>query len=200
MRKGDFDIVTQALGAAQVIAIAGDLDEAPGDWLSDDRLLVMEWLANGATSIFLSGPEGSDRTPLVTGPFSKGYPRVSPDGRWLALCANPSGGYSVNVRRLEGTGGLQHLAPAEGECTVRWSAGTKELVYIRGTALVAMAYEERSGRLEVVRTTTLATLPPRSELYGVSQDGQRVLVGIPASPPPATPGIRVIVNGIGALR
>ncbi len=35
---------------------------------------------------------------------------------------------------------------------------------------------------------------------GVSQDGQRVLVGIPVAPPPATPGIRVMVDGIAAWR
>ena len=73
-------------------------------------------------------------------------------------------------------------------------------MFLRGDSIVALRYEERAGRLTKVREVVLATVPPRTELYGVSQDGQRVLVGIPVAPPPATPGIRVMVDGIAALR
>jgi hypothetical protein len=46
----------------------------------------------------------------------------------------------------------------------------------------------------------LATVPPRAMLYGVSPDGQKLLVGIPAAPQRATTGIRVMVDGISTLR
>jgi hypothetical protein len=45
----------------------------------------------------------------------------------------------------------------------------------------------------------VATVARGSELFGVTGDGQRLLVGVPKTPPAADPGIRVIVGGIASL-
>lgn len=70
---------------------------------------------------------------------------------------------------------------------------------MRGALLVALAYEERRGHHSVRRETVVAAVPQGSELFGVTDDGQRFLLGIPASPPQA-PSVRVIIDGIAALR
>ena len=91
------------------------------------------------------------------------------------------------------------MASANSSCDVRWSTGTKELAFRRGSTLVALSYDERDGRLTPLRETDIATLPEGSDLYGVTRDGARFLVGTP--PPVAVPvtGIRIILDGIAAL-
>jgi hypothetical protein len=61
----------------------------------------------------------------------------------------------------------------------------------------ALQGTERDGRFVVVKEQVIARLPPRSQLFGVSPDGRRLLVGKAVSPPEtAAPGIRVILNAL----
>jgi serine/threonine protein kinase len=195
--KGEYDVATQALDGPPQIALGGDVDEAAIGWLANGRMVVREWSAADPT-ILLVGP-GNRRTALVTGDFDTNDGRVSPDGRWLAVCANPGGSYALYVRPIAESGSLERMAAANPSCDVRWSAATKELVFRRGATLIALAYDEREGRLTPLRETNIAVLPDGSDLYGVTRDGARFLIGIP--PPVSVPvtGIRIIIDGIAAL-
>jgi len=199
LRKGDFDVFTLTLDGAEETTLATEADDQVLDWLADGRLVIKKWLPDGTTSILLLSPGGPEPVPLVTGAFRSESGRVSPDRRWLAFCAAPSGRTFLYARSLSGSGGLQQLAAASpGDCGVRWSASTKELLFTRGVSVVAVAYEERGDRLVALRETVLATVPPGTGLYGVTRDGQRLLAGIPRTILGASQGTRVIVNGIGS--
>jgi serine/threonine-protein kinase len=195
--KGEYDVATQALDGPPEIALGGDIDEAAVAWLADGRMVVRDWTTAEARVLVV----GLDkkRMPLVTGEFDKNDSRVSADGRWLALCANPAGTFGLYVRPVAEHGALLRLAAANPSCDVRWSAGTRELAFVRGSMLIALAYDEHDGRLIPLRETVIATLPRGSALFGVTRDAARFLVGIP--PPETVPitGIRVIVDGIEAL-
>ena len=195
--KGEYDVATQALDGPQAIALGSNIDEAAIGWLADDRMVVREW-STADTSVLLVGP-GDKRTPLVTGEFNTTDDQVSPDGRWLALCANRAGAYAVYVRPIAERGSLQRMAAANPSCDVHWSAGTRELAFLRGSTLVALAYDERDGRLMPLGETVIATVPRRSVLFGVTRDGARFLVGVPPPEKDPVTGIRVIVDGIAAL-
>ncbi len=200
LRKGDFDVAVHTLDGVPAVVFDTGRDESPIGWLPDGRMLITEWLTTGQTSLLLVTPGKTARTAVVEGAFTKEGARLSPDGRWLALCANPSGPFALYVQTLAGSAGLQQLTAASDDCDVRWSTATSELIFKRGDSIVALRYQERGGRLSKASEVVLATVPPRTELYGVSRDGQRLLAGIPATPQSATAGIRVMVDGISALR
>ena len=103
------------------------------------------------------------------------------------------------VKTLAGSAGLQQLTAASEDCDVRWSTASSELVFKRGDAIVGAALSGAGGP-SLQAGEVLTTVPRRTELYGVSRDGQRLFVGIPATPQGATAGIRVMVDGISALR
>jgi len=195
LRKGDFDVAAQTLEGSESMVLTEDVDELVLDWLPDGRMVFRTWLPDGTTSIRVFEPGGKDPIPLLTASFSNNGGEVSPDGRWLALCADPSGRTFLYALSLSGKGALQQLAPATGNCGPRWSAATKELIFMRGASLMSVGYEERGDGLAATRETLLATLPAGSEFYGVTHDGRRLLVGIPKAPPTASPGIRVVVGG-----
>jgi serine/threonine-protein kinase len=200
LRKGDFDVFIQTLDGTEKTALATDADDQVLDWLSDGRMLTKKWLPDGTVSFSLLDIESGQTTPLVTGDFRTEGGAVSPDGRWLALCAAPSGRMNVYVRSLSGAGGLQQLAAAGStDCGARWFASTRELAFMRGASVVVAAYDARGDRLVPVRETVIATVAPGSELYGLTRDGKRLLVGVPQMPRSADPGIRVIVSGISSL-
>jgi hypothetical protein len=53
----------------------------------------------------------------------------------------------------------------------------------------------------VLKEQVIARLPARSQLFGVSPDGQRLLVGKTVIPPgTVAPGIRVMLNGLDITR
>jgi|CXWL01.1.fsa_nt_gi Tol biopolymer transport system component len=200
LRKGDFDVVTLTLDGAEETTVATDADDQALDWLADGRLVIKRWLPDGATSFLLFSPGGAETVPLVTVASRSESGRVSPDTRWLAFCASPSGRTFLYARALSGVGGLQQLAPAgTGDCGVRWSAAAKEVFFVRGTNVVAVTYDDRGERLVAARETMVAAVPPGTGLYAVTRDGQRVLVGIPDAPAGTPPGLRVVVGGVGAL-
>lgn len=199
MQKGNFDAEVRSLDGPTEFALSSDIDEELLGWLPDGRIVIREWAPDGPTSVILMEPDGSNRVPLITGAFSKDAARVSPDGRWLAICANPSGSYGLYARATTAAGGLHRLASASDDCSVQWSAKANELILDRDDQLVAVTYAERDGRLLAVRESVITTLPPGSELYGVSPDGQRFLTGIPEKSTTAPRSVHVILNGIAAL-
>jgi len=184
MKKGEFDVAVQAPGGPPEAAAEGEIDEESIDWLPDGRLLVNESERDATTSISYSTYGGHEHTPLIRGLTSlKDGGRVSPDGRWLAICSDLLGAKSyVFVRSLTGPGELQRVTPAGPDCNLAWSAGTHELMVGRATSVAALSWQERGGQFVVTRETEFAPVTFRTRIYAMARDGKRLLVGIiPAS-------------------
>jgi eukaryotic-like serine/threonine-protein kinase len=203
MHKGDFDVMVQALDGTPARALLeSDVDEQAFSWFPDGGLLVKAWTSEGASSLVRVAPESGDRSVLLSGPFLKGDARVSPDGRWLAYNAAPTGQWRLYVRAVAGGAGapafsIPAAATGQYDSWVRWSPAGRELFYLRDTELVGITYDDRDGRFVVVKEQVIARLPPRSQLFGVSPDGRRLLVGKAVSPPETVaPGIRVMLNAL----
>jgi hypothetical protein len=202
MHKGDFDVMVQALdGTAAEALLESEVDEQAFGWFPDGGLLVKEWTSDGSTTLVRIGPGPGERTVLLSGPFEKGDARVSPDGRWIAYNAAPTGRWQLYVRPAAGAGAPALPIPAAAtgnyDSSVRWSPASRELFYVRDTELVGVTYEDRDGRFVVVKEQVIARLPPGSHLFGVSPDGGRLLVAKAASPPQTVaPGIRVMLNAL----
>jgi hypothetical protein len=136
----------------------------------------------------------------VTGPYLKLDDSLSPDGRWLAFSANPSGKWQLYVRRVSTEGGVQPVAAGIAQDDgVYWSPAASELLFLRGLDLVALRYDGAGDRFVVKDEHVIARLAPGPTIYGISPDGRRVLVGEMVNPAAAGYGIRVVVNGLETL-
>jgi hypothetical protein len=201
MHKGDFDVMVQALdGTAAEALLESEIDEQAFGWFPDGGLLVKEWSSDGASTLLRLAPGSGERTVLLGGPFEKGDARVSPDGRWLAYNAAPTGRWQLYVRPAAGGGAalpIPGAATGRYDSWVRWSPAGQQLFYLRDTELVGVTYEDRDGRFVVMKEQVIARLPPGSYLFGVSPDGRRLLVAKAVSPPQTVaPGIRVMLNAL----
>ena len=200
MRKGDFDVMSQLVdGSPEEVIEASDIDESPQAWLPDGRLVLKTWQADGTTSVLLLDPPRNARTPLVTGTFGKESSDVSPDGRWLAIVANPSGAYQVHVRSLSGSGGFPQVSSGDVASIggIHWAPSGRRLFYLRRWEIVAATLVERDGTLVAEAQEVIARVPRGSAIVGISPDGERALIAKPvASSSPIPAGVRVVVNGL----
>jgi eukaryotic-like serine/threonine-protein kinase len=136
-------------------------------------------------------------------PASQRAAMFSPDGRWLVYDeANRDEQPQVYIRPVDGRTGRIQVSTSGGN-QPRWSRGGREIVYRRGDAMLASAFDPGSG--EVGATTPLFSkadagqLDARSYGYDVTPDGSRFLLVTPIERPEATP-THVILNWFGELQ
>ena len=83
------------------------------------------------------GPDGYPRRPLLASRFNEFYPRISPDGRWLAYLSNESGVINVYVAPLTQPGLKRSVSTNGGRFPV-WSRDGRELYYYRNGQIIAV--------------------------------------------------------------
>jgi Tol biopolymer transport system component/tRNA A-37 threonylcarbamoyl transferase component Bud32 len=112
-------------------------------------------------------------------------PRISPDGRWVALVSNESGTYEVYVRSFpEPTAKVQ--VSVGGANSPMWSADGTKLYYVSGTAIMQARLAPGSVMRVLSRDTAFAGVPGGTVFYGqgnfdVTRDGSRIVVPIAES-------------------
>jgi Tol biopolymer transport system component len=151
--------------------------------------------------ILQHGPDPKP-VPLLEQAFDQTDGQISPDGRWIAYTSNESGSNEIFVRALmENAGGPPTLGPnllvsRGGGRSARWRADSRELLYqTLSGAIVAVPITGGSvgSPAEIVR------VPGALADWGVSSDGQRLLVALPTQPT-ASPPFTVILNWQMSLR
>jgi Tol biopolymer transport system component len=147
------------------------------------------------------GPEAKP-VPLLEQEFDQTDGRMSPDGRWLAYVSNESGSNEVFLRSVTAdSAGLPVLGSSivvsrGGGQEPRWRGDSRELLYQSLTSTI-MAAPISAG--SVGAPIELFRLPGILSDWGVSPDGQRLLVGIPTQPS-AAPQFSVVLNWRTLLR
>jgi Tol biopolymer transport system component len=206
MRKGDYDVLLQPVnGSPSSPMLSDERDQMTRSWSPDGRqLIVSEWKPDGATLMSSFEPASGASRVLVSGPFEKSDGRISPDGRWLAYGAAPGDRWQLFVLPMTGAPVAQQISSGTGGTTyddgLIWSARSRELFYLRNSALTVLTYEERNGRFFGLKEAVVATLPRGSRLLGVSPDAERLLISRPSAPPStAQAGIKVVVNGLSSV-
>jgi eukaryotic-like serine/threonine-protein kinase len=146
------------------------------------------------------GPEAKP-VPLLEQEFDQTDGRMSSDGRWLAYVSNESGSNEVFLRSVTaGSAGLPVLGSSivvsrGGGQEPRWRADSRELLFQSPTgAIMAVPISDSVGApMELMR------LPGILPDWGLSPDGQRLLVAIPTKPTAATQ-FSVVLNWRTLLR
>ena len=167
---------------------AGPHNELVTDWSRDGRYLVytVRHPGSGIDIEYLERKgEGSDweSHPYLQTQFREDFPQFSPDGRFLAYRSDESGRDEIYVRPFP-EGGGRIAVSSNGGTQPRWSRDGKEIFYVEGTTLVAVAVSTRPSfsvgsvtRLFEHRAL-LTSLWPFAR-YDVSGDGQRFVLPVP---------------------
>ncbi len=145
----------------------------------------------------LSLSEDAELTHLIQTPFVENWPRVSPDGRWLAYTSDESGVEEVYVRPFPRRGGKWQVSSSSGTMP-RWGSDGKELFYLdpENTLMVAQLEPgERSLKIGQVEKLFQASFTRGTEgwPYEIAPGGQRFLANVSREQADVSP-ITVVVN------
>jgi hypothetical protein len=137
------------------------------------------------------------------------WPRISPDGKWLAYAAagNQLDATEVFVIGLSGAAGKRQVSSEGGERPV-WSRDGRWLFYVRGNQFMVAPVGSLPGGIGKPQPLPMpirAALSGRGDFFGpagydVSLDGQRLLVVQQAEEESAPRQIQLILNWFEELR
>jgi Tol biopolymer transport system component len=207
---GDSDVIAQPLDGSPSRTIVSVADFAPrriNPFLTtlsttpDGRSFVVaaEGDGNSRSDLWLLSLTSRERVPLLQQEFDQTQGVVSPDGRWLAYVSNESGPTEVFLRPVtldvqKPTLGPATLVSRGGGRAPRWRADSRELFYQSPGGGLFVASIETDGPRP---SRELFRAPGMLTHWGVTADGQRLLLGVPATQE-TSPPFHVVLNWMNA--
>jgi hypothetical protein len=191
-------------GEAELL-VGSPVAEYSFDWSTDEKYMIFDLIHEAPSSAsdlyYLKGKDdgsGYDSVPFVTGPFDTRAPKLSPDGRYLAYESNESGRTEVYVQPFP-QGGRKVQVSVNGGGHPRWRGDGKELFYVQGDSLVAVAVTTAggfsAGDPQQLFEAAPGTLAGRGPFYTATSDGQKFILVEDAEGEQATiPAIQVTQN------
>jgi serine/threonine protein kinase len=159
------------------------------EWLADDRMLVTTRVAGAGDDIRITPAAGGSYQALVATTDTERAARLSPNRRWLAYESDRIGRTEIWVGPFPPGAGAPVLVSQDGGSQPVWSRDGKELFYLRGDRLMAVAVKGGAENFEFDRAVELFTVPYVVEgAYDVAADGRFLMIR-----PTAMPGAGEIV-------
>jgi eukaryotic-like serine/threonine-protein kinase len=191
-RHGAYRVFSRRADGAggETLIHASDVDEFPWSVSPDGKWVLVakgNYLERGERELIVVSREaGGPVWKLPGADAGSNDAQFSPDGRWVAFCAAPTGREEVYVVPFNPSdAGATNLATGRwqvsysgGRCP-RWKKDGTELFYVRGdNTLMAVPVELRSDTVVAGRETALFQTPFREDsvAYDVTRDGDRFLV------------------------
>jgi Tol biopolymer transport system component len=184
--------------------------EIPGSWVQKGNEIVFAVQnPDGQTDLrrVILADHKEERLSL-SGPFNEGYPRVSPDGRWIAYVTDASGRPEVWLASYP-SGNNPVLVSRNGGTLPEWRMSDgRELYYISpDQQVMAVPITTTASGIEAGLPSVilrLAEVRPNSDWvfrpsYAPTRDGRRFLVEVLA-PGARQPPLQVIVNWPALLK
>jgi eukaryotic-like serine/threonine-protein kinase len=179
-RGGSYDLYAAPADGSVVDPLrlrAGGPGAAPGDWSIAGDLI----LTSGAADIVATRLEHeSEVREVVATTSAEGNPALSPDGRWLAYASDRTGRPEVWVKRYPD--GVPVRVSRNGGVEPRWSGDGRDLFYLQGDAMMAVAVQAGS-ELSFTTAVELFVDPflyrdpsVSSHTYDVSRDGRFLMI------------------------
>ena len=175
------------------LLVADEHSVWPGSWSTDHKTFAFTRQPptdRNDIGLFRLG-EGVASAPFVAGSAEKQWPRISPDGRWLAYMSTETGRSEIYVIPLSGSGAKRQISLGGGTRPV-WSRDGRELYYRRGgrrfMVVAVDALPAAIGKpVELPITVQMASGETDAEAFGhpgfdVSPEGRLLIV----EPAPAT--------------
>jgi Tol biopolymer transport system component len=169
------------------------------------ELLAARLGPNDIVALSMAG-ETAPRDVVVT-PAEEGNGglSVSPDGRWLAYAANPTGQTEIWVRPYPGPGPPVRVSPGGGAEPV-WARNGRELFYVdsrKGQLMAVSIQAEPELRFSApvalfdVREFAFSSQPPS---YDVAADGRFLMIKPGGNLAPGKRPLTVVLNWVEELR
>ena len=155
-------------------------DKTPMGVIAQGRLLLFEHHLLPRYEIWTAPLDsaGAAQPLLRSGAGDLRYPRIAPDGRWLAYTSNESGRTEVYLSPYPAVTRARWEVSADGGDEPRWTRGGRELVYRSGQRMMAVTVDPVSGGLgtpaELFRGPYVTSADGQS--YDVTPDGGRFLM------------------------
>jgi serine/threonine-protein kinase len=151
----------------------------PHGWSADGELIAVRVAENAGDIVrFVPRPDASLEDVVAT-PQSEGLAAAtSPDGRWIAYTADPTGRTEIWVRPVTGGGGAVRISPNGGTEPI-WSRDGRELYYLEDRKVMSVAVStgaqfDFKPAVELFTTTVIRGQQPPS--YDVTPDGRFVMI------------------------
>jgi len=174
------------------------------DWSGDGRLIFFNRINpdEGGSDIWALDMQTFEAMPLLSGSWFEDA-SLSPDGKWLAFASDESGTSEIYVQSFPTAAGRWMVSSDAGPSPAyrpAWRGDSRELYYLRGGAVVAVAVTgDATFSFGTPKTLFSVSVTTASDNYTVSKDGQRILTN---ELPPADQGkvgARLIQNWTAAL-
>jgi Tol biopolymer transport system component len=176
-------VVLTVEGAREVVTLTSGSDRGrPQSWSGGGNVLVYSVTGRGTnTDIWIARmDEDGRRSPFLASPFDETDPAISPDGKWIAYVTDESGAKEVFVRAVPDNG-MAYQVSIGGGSSPLWSRDGKELFYVSGTKMMAVAVDTapvlRAGKPEALFADVFST--GRARDFDVAPDGRFVAVRVP---------------------
>ena len=198
-RGGDWDIYSQPAdgsGPAEVL-LKRPYDQFPYSMLPDGTLLYHEIHPKTSRDLWTLSPDGKT-SPLRVTPFNEMSGQFSPGSnggpRRVAYASDESGRNEIYVQSYP-SGANRVPVSTGGGILPRWSRDGKELFYITGDAVVAVAMRPDGsfGAPQRLFDRSAFLVNPRFHSFSVSPDGKRFLM-IQRDPGSVPRQLNVILN------
>ena len=181
-RGGDWDIYGQPADGSRPaeIVLKRPYDQFPYSMLPDGTLLYLEINPKTARDLWTLSPDGKS-SPLRITPSNEMGGQFSPAAeggrRWLAYASDESGRYEIYVESYPGGANRMPISTGGG-ILPRWSRDGKELFYMTGDGVAAVAMRP-DGSFSAPRRLfdrSAFLVNQRFHSFSVSADGKRFLM------------------------
>lgn len=213
-RKGRFDIYRRATdqSGGDELVFEDSSDKYPTSWSPDGRFLLYNRIVDQTKGsdiwVLDMKPVRAESPvkpfPLVESPADERRARFSPDGHWVVYDASEAGPrravYLVPFSADgEPAGGKKRELSTTLGFSPRWRKDGREIFYIDGRRLMAIAVESRENSLQIGEERQVLGPISIQSNFDVSSDGQRFLV-LQRSLQAQTRPLTVVENWTAGLR
>jgi Tol biopolymer transport system component len=173
----------------------------PGSWVDDGRaLLYTEWNLGGIYRVEIEGERKPER--LLGSGRRHGFPRVSPDGKWVVYVAEESSRREVFVQSYPEMGAV-HKVSIDGGREPVWSRDGRRLFYRQDNQMlvVNVTYGPAIsfGRPQVLFEGAYDAAEVGHQHYDIAHDDRRFLM-VKHGEPLGPREVRVVLNWSEELR
>ena len=192
-------------GERLVLAVEGSSVQ-PTDVSRDGRLVALSVFGDQKADIYVRSLVDPDAevVPFLAGPADEQHAHFSPDGRWIAYTSDETGNYQVFVRPYPGPGGRWQISDRAG-VGPQWSPDGRRIHYRTNRDWWVVDVEPGDGDGQPFRTGAPRLVRndlPRAQLqmtYGMSRDGEAVLVPVSDDARGVPAEVRVVVDWLAEL-
>jgi len=148
----------------------------PSSWSRDQKTLAFVQTddANRWGIWLLALDQERRARPLLQSGFNLFFPKISPDGRWLAYVSDETGRREVYVQPFPGLGAKWQIS-TEGGMAPSWEPHGRELYYRNDTKMMAVAIETRPA-FAAGAPRLLFSGPYHTGAYSVAPDGRFIMI------------------------